>query len=77
MDKAGNTHGKTTRLSDAVEAIPDGATLMIDGFMGVGTPPRLIAEPVRQRKGQLTVIANDTARPGVGVGLLVAARLIR
>ena len=40
--------GKTTRLSDAVEAIPDGATLMIGGFMGVGTPPRLIAELVRQ-----------------------------
>ena len=68
---------KTTRLSDAVEAIPDGATLMIGGFMGVGTPPRLMAELVRQRKGRLTVIANDTARPGVGIGLLITERLVR
>ncbi len=69
--------GKTTRLSDAVEAIPEGATLMIGGFLGVGTPPRLIAELVRQRTGGLTVIANDTARPGVGIGRLITARLVR
>lgn len=69
--------GKTTRLDEAVEAIPDGATLMIGGFMGVGTPPRLIAELVRQRKSRLTIIANDTARPGVGIGLLISARLVQ
>ena len=69
--------GKTTKLSDAVEAIPDGATLMIGGFMGVGTPPRLNDELVRQRKGGLTVIANDTARPGLGIGKLIAQRLVR
>jgi acetate CoA/acetoacetate CoA-transferase alpha subunit len=68
---------KSTRLSDAVDAIPEGATLMIGGFIGVGTPLRLIAELVRQRKGGLTVIANDTARPGVGIGQLITARLVR
>lgn len=50
---------------------------MIGGFMGVGTPPRLIAELVRQRKTGLTVIANDTARPGCGIGLLISAGLVR
>lgn len=69
--------GKTTRLSEAVEAIPDETTLMIGGFMGVGTPPRLIGELVRQRKSGLTVIANNTARPGVGIGQLITARLVR
>ena len=44
--------------------IPDGASLMIGGFMGVGTPERLIDELVRQGKRNLTVIANDTAMPG-------------
>jgi acetate CoA/acetoacetate CoA-transferase alpha subunit len=68
---------KTTRLSDAVEAIPDGATLMIGGFMGVGTPSRLVSELVRQRKSRLILITNDTARPDVGVGQLIAERLVR
>jgi acetate CoA/acetoacetate CoA-transferase alpha subunit len=45
--------------------------------MGVGTPRRLIDELVRQGKGGLTIIANDTARPGVGIGKLISARLVR
>src|SRR5262249_30246566 len=53
---------------DAVAMISDGATLMIGGFMGVGTPERVIDELVRQGKRNLTVIANDTAVPGRGVG---------
>lgn len=50
---------------------------MIGGFMGVGTPPRLIDEVVRQNKKDLTIISNDTARPGVGIGKLVEAGLVR
>lgn len=69
--------GKTCNVSDAVGAIADGSTLMIGGFMGVGSPRRLIDELVRQGKHGLTVIANDSARPGVGVGKLVGARLVR
>ena len=56
--------------------IPNGATLMIGGFMGVGTPERLIDELVRQGKRNLTVIANDTAMPGRGIGKLVDAGLV-
>jgi acetate CoA/acetoacetate CoA-transferase alpha subunit len=56
--------------------IPDGATLMIGGFMGVGTPERLIDELVRQGKRNLTVIANDNAIPGRGIGKLVDAGLV-
>ncbi|MGA0612789.1 CoA transferase subunit A [Caldimonas sp. KR1-144] len=69
--------GKTVTAADAIAAIPAGATLMIGGFMGVGTPRRLIAELVRQRKTGLTVIANDTARPDCGIGLLISAGLVR
>ncbi len=53
--------------------IPDGASLMIGGFMGVGTPEPVIDELVRQGKRGLTVIANDTAMPGVGIGKLITA----
>ncbi len=68
---------QTIALEHAVSAIPDGATLMVGGFMGVGTPERLMDEIVRQGKHDLTVIANDTAKPGVGIGKLVGAKLLR
>jgi acetate CoA/acetoacetate CoA-transferase alpha subunit len=67
---------KTIQLQDAVALIPDGASLMIGGFMAVGTSERLIDELVRQGKRNLTVIANDTAMPGRGIGKLVGAGLI-
>jgi acetate CoA/acetoacetate CoA-transferase alpha subunit len=68
---------QTIFLEQAVAGIPDGASLMVGGFMAVGTPERLIDEIVRQKKRDLTVIANDTATPGKGVGKLVEARLLR
>jgi acetate CoA/acetoacetate CoA-transferase alpha subunit len=64
-------------LEQAVAMIPDGASVMIGGFMGVGTPERLMDELVRQRKRDLTIIANDNAVPGVGIGKLVSAGLVR
>jgi len=67
---------KTISLEKAVAMIPDGATLMVGGFMGVGTPERLIDELVRQGKRGLTVIANDTAVPGRGIGKLVDSGLV-
>lgn len=35
---------QTITLQAAVEQITDGASLMIGGFMGVGTPGRIIDE---------------------------------
>lgn len=68
---------KTVSVERAVDLIPDGATVMVGGFMAVGTPERLIDEIVRQGKRDLVVIGNDTAVPGRGVGKLVQSRLIR
>ena len=68
---------KTIPLADVVALIPDGASLIIGGFMGGGSPLRLIDELVRQRRSALTVICNDTARPGVGIGKLIDAGLVR
>jgi acetate CoA/acetoacetate CoA-transferase alpha subunit len=67
---------KAISVEEAAAKIPDGASLMIGGFMGVGTPERLIDELVRQRKRNLVVIANDNATPGRGIGKLVGAGLI-
>ena len=67
---------KGIELTQAVGNIFDGAVLMVGGFMGVGTPERLMDELVRQGKKGLTVIGNDTARPGVGIGKLIDAKLV-
>lgn len=68
---------KAIPLSQAVEMVPDGSSLMIGGFMGVGTPEPIIDELVRQGKKDLTVIANDTARPGIAIGKLITANSVR
>jgi acetate CoA/acetoacetate CoA-transferase alpha subunit len=68
---------KTISIESAVAMIPDGASLMIGGFMGVGTPERVIDELVRQRKSNLAVIANDTALPDRGIGKLVAGGFLK
>jgi acetate CoA/acetoacetate CoA-transferase alpha subunit len=67
---------QTIAIEGAAAMIPDGASLMIGGFMGVGTPERVIDELVRQHKRKLAVIANDTAVPGRGIGKLVTAGLL-
>ena len=68
---------RTISIDGAVALIPDGATVMIGGFMGAGAPERLIDEIVRQQKRNLTVIANDTTAPARGIGKLVHARALR
>jgi acetate CoA/acetoacetate CoA-transferase alpha subunit len=68
---------KTIPIQEAVGMIRDGACLMVGGFMACGTPEPLMDELVRQGKRDLTVIANDTAMPGVGIGKLVRAKLLR
>jgi acetate CoA/acetoacetate CoA-transferase alpha subunit len=68
---------KATSCKSAVERIPDGASLMIGGFMGVGSPHRIIDELVRQGRKDLTVIANDSGRVNFGIGRLIADKLIK
>ena len=57
----------------AAALIPDGARLMIGGFMAVGSPERLIDALVARGARGLTIIANDTALPGKGIGKLISA----
>ena len=42
---------KTVTLTQAVAQIPDGASVMVGGFMGVGTPPRLIEKLFGKQEG--------------------------
>jgi acetate CoA/acetoacetate CoA-transferase alpha subunit len=67
---------KAVSLQEAVAMIPAGASIMVGGFMGVGTPERLVDEVVQQHKTSLAVISNDAAMPGKGVGKLFDAALV-
>jgi acetate CoA/acetoacetate CoA-transferase alpha subunit len=67
---------KAISVEEAIAMIPNGATVMVGGFMGVGTPERLLDELVRQRKSELSIISNDAAIPGKGVGKLFDASLV-
>src|ERR1700720_905611 len=63
-------------VEEAVAMIPTGASVMVGGFMGVGTPERLLDEIVRQKKTGLSLICNDAAVSGKGVGKLFDAALV-
>jgi acetate CoA/acetoacetate CoA-transferase alpha subunit len=58
-------------LAEAMEKVEDGMTLMIGGFLGVGTPEKLVDGVIGKNVKNLTVIANDTALPDKGIGKLV------
>jgi len=53
-----------TRADEAAGLIPDGPSVMVGGFLGVGTPERLVDAPVARGARGLTAIANDTRVPG-------------
>ncbi|MBT9383811.1 3-oxoacid CoA-transferase subunit A [Pseudooceanicola sp. CBS1P-1] len=63
--------------AQAAALVPDGAVVLIGGFMAVGSPHRLIDALVARGARDLTIIANDTAMPGKGIGKLITARAAR
>lgn len=68
---------KALTAEEAAERVPDGATVMIGGFLGVGSPRRVIDALVARGAKGLTVIGNDTGRPEIGIGRLVVAGCVK
>lgn len=64
---------RALKIDEAAALVPDGATVLIGGFMGVGSPHRMIEALVARGVRGLTIVANDTAKPGVGIGKLITA----
>ena len=62
---------KHLRLQQASRYFRDGMTIMVGGFMGVGTPLRLVNALLESGVRDLTIIANDTAFVDVGIGPLI------
>lgn len=62
---------KIIGLERAVSLVKDGDTVMVGGFMGNGSPVKLLDALLASGRKNLTLICNDTAMPEVGVGKLV------
>jgi 3-oxoacid CoA-transferase subunit A len=62
---------------EAVQDIPDGATVMVSGFGLCGNPENLIAALHRKRVKDLTIISNNCGTTELGLGVLLQAKQIR
>ena len=68
---------KLVSVEEAVSYIKDGMSIMFGGFMAIGTPETIVDEILRRGIKDLTIIGNDTGKPGIGVGKLITANLVR
>ncbi len=63
--------GKQVSVVEALERVKSGMSVMIGGFLAVGTPETLIDGLLQAETLDLTVIGNDTGFPDKGIGRLV------
>lgn len=68
---------KTIELTELDQFLRDGMTLMVGGFLGVGTPEKIIDYIVNKNYKNITLIANDTAFPEKGIGKLIVNHQIK
>lgn len=65
---------KQISVDEAAALIKDGMTVMVGGFMGCGSPHKLIDKLVEKGVKNLTLICNDAGTPEYGVGKMVVAK---
>jgi acetate CoA/acetoacetate CoA-transferase alpha subunit len=68
---------KLMLTADAVAKVFDGASIMVGGFMNIGTPEGIIDELLKTDVKDLTIICNDAGLPGIGVGKLISAGKVK
>lgn len=68
---------KIISIDEAALKIHDGMTVMIGGFLGCGTPERMIDKLVELGIKDLTIIANDTSFPDKGLGKLIVSKQVK
>ncbi|EOC99457.1 acetate CoA-transferase subunit alpha [Caldisalinibacter kiritimatiensis] len=68
---------KLLSIEEAINKIEDGMTVMIGGFLGVGTPHSIVDALIQKGVKDLTIIANDTATPEIGIGKLVVNKQVK
>ncbi|MBP2636150.1 MAG: 3-oxoacid CoA-transferase, subunit [Firmicutes bacterium] len=68
---------KVIKLENAAALIKDGMSIMVGGFLAVGTPNGLIGAILANGVRDLTLICNDTGMPDAGAGKLVVDRRLK
>lgn len=68
---------KVVAMEEAVSHVKDGMTVFIGGFLGVGTPEKIIDALIEKGVKDLTVIGNDTGFPDRGIGRLVCNNQVK
>ena len=73
----GNRLNKVISVEEAVSMIHDGMTIMIGGFLGCKNPFTLVDGLVEKGVKDITLIANDTSFPEIGIGKLIVNKQIK
>jgi acetate CoA/acetoacetate CoA-transferase alpha subunit len=68
---------KLISITEFVAKIQSGMSIMVGGFMNIGTPTNLIDAILETDIKDLTIICNDAGLPGVGVGKLIEAGKVK
>lgn len=64
---------KLISVKEAVSKIKDGSVLLFGGFLGCGSPHKVIDALIESGVKDLTIVCNDTAYVDMGVGRLVVS----
>jgi acetate CoA/acetoacetate CoA-transferase alpha subunit len=68
---------KIIQIADFAAKVHDGASVMIGGFMNIGTAEGIIDALLKTDVKDLTIICNDAGLPGIGVGKLISAGRVK
>lgn len=68
---------KIITMNELVSKLHDGASIMVGGFMDIGTPELIVNAIAQSPIKDLTIICNDGGLPGVGVGKLIDAGKVK
>jgi 3-oxoadipate CoA-transferase alpha subunit len=67
----------SSSVTEALQDIADGSTILISGFGGAGLPIFLLDALLEQGAKELTLVSNNAGNQGVGIAKLIAAGRVK
>jgi len=68
---------KVISVNEAVDMIHDGMTIMVGGFLGCKNPFKIVDAIIEKGVKDITLIANDSSFPEVGIGKLIVNKQVK